>query len=366
MNFNFHLPTKIIFGCGKVKELSGITGTDINRILIVTDKNVFEKSGAKDVVHKALKSKKVSVFDEVEENPSFSTLLKGVNLAKEVDAQMVVGIGGGSPMDAAKGIAVLATNSGDIMDYIGGDQLNRVPLPVVCIPTTSGTGSEVTPYAVFTDQDNEKKVCLATPEIFPGVSIIDPELTYSMPAQVTINTGVDVLTHAIEAYLSLDASPMSDLYSLEAITNVLNNLEPASKKNKESMNTMAYASMLAGVAITHAGTILLHIMAYSLTIYHHIPHGRANGILLPAFMEFMNTKSNTFNKVKTIEKLFQKFNGVNNFIQGLDISTRLSSYGIKKKDFEKWAEETIIKDDINITPATVTKKDIIEIYQSIF
>ncbi len=364
MNFKFYLPTKVIFGCGKVKELHQLIDEEINSILIVTDKNVFEKREVCDAILNQLKAFQVQVFDEVEENPSFTTLNKGIKIAHENNVQLVVGIGGGSPMDAAKGIAAFATNKGDIKEYIDGKVLSKNPLPVICIPTTSGTGSEVTPYAVFTDREQGKKLCFSNPRISPGLSIIDPELTYSMPKQVTINTGLDALTHAIEAYLSEDSFPLNDLFAIQSIETVLKNLLPASQKDYEAMRNLAYASMLAGICITHAGTILLHIMAYPLTVFYGIPHGRANAILLPAFMEFMVRKSYTKQKVKTIQKMFEEYGGVLNYINGFNISTRLSSYGVRKEEFGKFAQDTIIKDDIKITPVDVTKEDIIEIYNS--
>lgn len=366
MNFNFYLPTEIIFGCGKIEELKRIIDKEIKTILIVTDKNAFEKSGAQKTLLSQLKNLRIEIFDEVEENPSFSTIKKGLEIIEEYNVQLIIGIGGGSPLDVAKGISAFATNKRSFIDYIEGSDLSEDPLPVICIPTTSGSGSEVTPYAVFTDQELKEKVCLSNPKIFPNFSIIDPFLTYSMPEHITINTGVDVLTHAIEAYLSSKSFPLNDLYAIQAIKIVLENLKLASQKEKEAMNKMAYASMLAGISIAHASTILLHIMAYPLTVFHHIPHGRANAILLPAFIEFMREKSYSTKKVDTIVRMFEDFGGINNYLAGLNISTKLSSYGVKSNNFEKYAKDTIIKDDIKITPAEVTIEDIVEIYNSAY
>jgi len=301
MDFKFYLPTEIIFGCGKIKELHQLIDKEITTILIVTDKNVFEKPEVCDAVLSQLKDFRIEVFDDVEENPSFTTIKKGIKIAQDNDVQLILGIGGGSPMDAAKGIAAFAPNKGNIKEYFEGKILSNDPLPVICIPTTSGTGSEVTPYAVFTDLKVGKKLCFSNPKIFPRFSIIDPNLTYSMPEHVTLNTGVDALIHAIEAYLSIKAFPLNDLFAIRSIKLVLENLNLASQNDKEAMNKLAYASMLAGICITHAGTILLHIMAYPLTIYHNIPHGRANAILLPAFIAFMERESHLAQKVNLVE-----------------------------------------------------------------
>lgn len=364
MEFNFHMPTEVIFGCGKIKNIKKIIPVKTQNILIVTDKNVFEKSGAQAILEEQLNDYNLFIFDEVEENPSYDTINKGVLLAQKVKAQLIIGIGGGSPIDAAKGIAAFTTNNLTAEAYFNGQKADNDPLPIIAIPTTSGTGSEVTPFAILSDLKNDKKMCLVHPKIFPTQSIIDPELTYSMPEQVIINTGVDALCHAIEAYLSLDTFDLNNQYAIHAIEIALANIRQAAKKDKIAMTQMAYASMLAGVSITHASTILLHIMAYPLTVFYHIPHGRANAILLPAFMDFMKRNSTVPEKVNRIEELFMPFGSIRDFIHGLGISTRLSSYGIKTEELDKFAQDTIVKDDVNITPAKVLKEDIVEIYKS--
>lgn len=267
-------------------------------------------------------------------------------------------------MDAAKGCAVLAVNSGDMRDYMKGKTMENDPLPVVCIPTSSGTGSEVTPYAVFTDPADQSKGGFGHPGIFPRFSIIDPDLTFSMPESVVINTGLDALTHSIEAYLSTEAFELNDALALHSIEVILKDLPAASRKDKEAMSRMAYASMVAGIAITHAGTILLHIMAYPLTVFHNMAHGKANAVLLPAFMEFMKEKSRVKEKVSRLEEIFKQVGGIKEFVNSFNISTRLADYGIKESEFDVFVKKTIIKSDIAITPAKITEADIFSIYQS--
>ncbi len=363
-DFIFNIPTKIIFGNGKIAQLKEYLDPEIKRVLIVTGKNVGRKSGALDKIVPQLEQKQFFFFDKVEENPTLEQVKKCGELAKEKDVQLVIGLGGGSPMDAAKGCAVLATNPGNMIDYMNGKPLSHEPLPVICVPTTSGTGSEVTPYAIFTDPENQSKGGFSHPGIFPRVSIIDPELTYSMPEDVVNNTGLDVLTHALEAYLSTDTYDLNDLLALHSIEIVLENLEAASKKDKKAMSRMSYASILAGIAITHASTILLHIMAYPLTVFQKVPHGRANAALLPAFLRFMKEKSVVKERVARLEKMFERVGGIKHFINSLNISTALSSYGVDKSQLELFAQKTIIKGDIEITPAEITERDIINIYLS--
>ena len=362
--FDFYLPTKILFGKGRINELGTQIDSGYERILVVTEKNVARMSGAVEATLEQLDGRNVSIFTDVEENPSFQVIEKGRQLAKAFDAQLVIGIGGGSPMDAAKGIAVLATNDGDMRDFIGGEALQADPLPVVCIPTTSGTGSEVTPYAVFTDRSEDTKGGYAHPKIFPIISVIDPELTYSMPESVVVNTGLDVLTHSIEAYLSTEAFPMDDLIAVESIKLVLQHLDKATKKDPEAMSMMAYSSILAGIAITHGGTILLHIMGYPLTVFHGVDHGRANAILLPEFMRFMREESSVKSKVRILDDLFLGVGGVEAFVTNLNVSTRLSSYGVQEDEIAMFVKKVIVKGDVQITPATVTEDTIKRIYRA--
>ena len=362
--FKFHIPTSIKFGEGCVHELNSLIDENIQRILIVTDHVISTKTDIVDTLKATLGHRDLFLFDDVEENPSFKTLARGKEFAQKVDAQLVIGLGGGSPMDAAKGIAVLATNNSEMRDYMDGMPLSDDPLPIVCIPTTSGTGSEVTPFAVFTDKEDKSKGGFSHPKIFPSISIIDPEMTWSMPESVIINTGLDALTHAIEAYLSLESSPMSDMYSLESIRLILDHLAPAAKKDHSAMAEMAYASMLAGVAITHASTILLHIMGYPLTVFHAIPHGLANAILLPQFMNFMRGSSSALDKVERLDQMFATCGGIRSFVEKLGVSTKLSDYGVRKDDLRKFAEKVIVKGDVEITPAKLSRQIIEEIFIS--
>ena len=363
-NFNFYLPTKIIFGCGRINDLKELTAGSTDRIMIVSERNLAENTNIVNMVLGILKGKQVSVFLDVEENPAFETIEKGKIIARENNIQLIIGLGGGSPMDAAKGIALAAANTGNLRTLINMADLPNNPIPIICIPTTSGTGSEVTPYAVFTDRITGNKCGYANPKIFPIVSIVDPELTYSMPEQVTINTGLDVLAHSIESYLSTDGFPMNDIIALEAVKIVLTNLKNATHNDKDAMNAMSYASMLGGIAITHGGTILPHIMGYPLTVFHNIPHGRACIIMLPAVLAFLRANSFIKDKIEKLDKLFEELNGIEGFLHTLGVSFKLSSYGVEETEIDEYVKKVIVKGDIKITPAVVTEKDIKDIYVS--
>ncbi len=285
--FVFNIPTKVIFGSGKIQDIQKEIPASFKNILIVTDQNLNRNTDIINGICKRLSNYNIFIFDEIEENPSIESVDKGASFSRKNKIKFVIGVGGGSAMDAAKGIALASRNISDFESYLNGREAEVEAIPLMCIPTTSGTGSEVTPFAVFTDKRDQSKKGFSHPSIFPKVSIIDPELSFSMPERVRVDTGLDVLAHSVEAYLSLDSNPLNDQIALHAIEQVLYHLPLSILHQKESINQMAYASMLAGVAITHASTILPHIMGYPLTVFHGLPHGRASILTLPAFLHFL-------------------------------------------------------------------------------
>jgi alcohol dehydrogenase class IV len=362
--FDFHLPTKILFGRGRVRDIGSQIPDEARRVLVVTDRGVATRTPALDAVMRGLEGREVRIFDGVEENPSLATVEAGTKEAREFGAQLIVGLGGGSPMDAAKGIALSATHEGDLRGLLDGGEPSHPALPVIAVPTTSGTGSEVTPYAVFTDPRAGNKVGYGHPSIFPAVAIVDPNLSVSMPETVTLNTGLDVLAHAMEAYLSIIASPLSDTLALETAGAVLTHLGPAIRKVPGSVDMMAYAAMLAGVAITHGSTILPHIMGYPLTLSHNVPHGRASALLLAPVLDFLRLAGRVPDRIRTIDGLFAPLGGIPAYLSGLGVSTRLSDYGVREDEILAFARKTIVKGDVRITPAAVTVEELAEIYRA--
>lgn len=361
--FDFHFPTKIVFGRGRVKELGAHLPAGIDKFAIVTDGTIARKTSILERVIKSLPAKEVEVFDRVEENPSIETVEEAGREAREFGAGVVIGLGGGSPMDAAKGAAMLAANPGPLRGYLGGQAMSRPPLPVIAVPTTSGTGSEATPFAVFTDKAAEQKVGYGHPGIFPVLALVDPELTYSMPVPVVIDTGLDVLAHAVEAYLSTIAFPLSDALALQAIGVVIAELPRAAGKEAEAMDRMAAASTVAGAAIAHASTILPHIMGYPLTVFHGVPHGRASAIMLVHVLAALREKSSCPDKVGIIDRMFETKGGLKGFLKELGVSAKLSDYGVRNDELGLYAAKTIVKGDVKITPADVTVEGLEKIYR---
>jgi alcohol dehydrogenase class IV len=364
-NFDWRLPTKIVFGTGRLAELPAHLEPGWKRIFIVTDRAIAGRTDALALTLKLLEERETAVYDAVEENPGFRTVEAGSQRARDFEADLVLGLGGGSVMDAAKGVALKARNRGPLERYFRGEPLGDDPLPVVCLPTTSGTGSEVTPYAVFTDSAGANKVGYSHPKLFPQVALIDPILTYTMPEPVILNTGLDVLAHAAEAYLATTSFPLNDTLALHALETSRSRLPGAVRKNPEDMDHMSFAAMLAGVAIANAGTILPHIAGYPLTVFHAVPHGRASVIMLAAVLPFLRKHSTAPQKIAVIDRIFGGPGGLTEFLGGLGVSTRLADYGVREEELALYVQRTVVKGDIQITPAEVTEEKLAAIYRSV-
>jgi alcohol dehydrogenase class IV len=222
------------------------------------------------------------VFDRVEENPSADTCDAGAALCRENDCDYVIGIGGGSPMDAAKAVAGLACNLGPCSEYFGADRFENGALPVMAVPTTAGTGSEVTSAAVIVDAEQGVKRTIKGNAVFPKLALLDPETTVPLPRDVTVNTGLDALSQAMEGFVSISATPMTDLIALEVCHLVKEYLPRAAEDGSDidARSAMLYAAMLSGCVIAHTGTTLVHGMGYYFTLAFGIPHGLANALLL--------------------------------------------------------------------------------------
>lgn len=289
MQFKFHMPTKVYFGAGCIKQNSRELAAFGRKAMIVTGGRSARESGALSDICNALKEQNIeySVFDKVENNPSTDTVKAGSIEAKKVGTDFVIGIGGGSPLDAAKAVAVLAVNDMEPTELFTNTFKNK-PLPVIAIPTTAGTGSEVTPYSILTRGDLQTKVSFGNADTFPAIAFLDPRYTESQPPEVTINTAVDALSHCIEGYLGKRRTPPSDILAQEGIS-IFGHCLGSLKRGKisyEDRENLLYMSMLGGMVISHTGTTIVHGAGYNLTYFKGIPHGKANGYLMTEYLRF--------------------------------------------------------------------------------
>lgn len=283
-DFRWYMPTEVVSGAGCLDTLPGRLGALGKHPLFVTGRTSARRCGALDRVKAAFSE--APVFDAVEENPSTETCEAGAALCRERGCDVVVGIGGGSPMDTAKVVAMLACNPGRCEDYFGRDVFTQGNLPIVAVPTTAGTGSEVTPYAVITHRGKGHKWTVAGQTLYPRLALLDPTLSVSMPAAVTAHTGFDALSQAMEGMVSRIATPWGDALAVETCRVVRAWLPRAVAVpgDVEARGWMLYAAMLSGCIIAQSGTTLVHGMGYYFTIHFHLAHGLANAVLLaPAF-----------------------------------------------------------------------------------
>jgi alcohol dehydrogenase class IV len=283
-------PHLILAGIGAAERIGPeAAGMGVKKAFLVTDKGVMDSGIGKRVT--GLLSKEgiqVDTFDRVLSDPDIACAEASIETAKKGKYELIVGVGGGSSMDIASVTSVMLTNPGSISDYLGIHLVKNPGIPTFLLPTTAGTGAEVTPNAILTDTKEKLKKAIVSPYILPRVAIVDPLLTLSMPARVTAFSGLDALTHAIEAYTSANATMLTDLFAKEAIALIGRSLRTAAAKgeNLEARYDMAVGSLYAGIALANAGVTAVHALAYPLGGEFNVPHGIANGLLLPFVMEF--------------------------------------------------------------------------------
>ncbi len=283
--FTITQPTKIDFGCGAVSDLGEeVKNLGGRRVFLVLDPGV-RNAGLEAVITEPLRRAGLpfEIFDRLEPEPRLRHADDATAAAQVAGADCVVGAGGGSAMDVAKAVGILLTNGGKAEDYLGLDRIPRPGVPKIMIPTTAGTGAEVTFTAVFVNEHTRSKAGMNGNPLYPDLAILDPTLTLTTPPEVTATTGIDAFTHALEAYLSRQAHVMSDMHAREAIGLISKNLGPAydNGKNLAARSDMLLGSLLAGKALALAGVGLVHAMAYPLGGMFDIPHGLANAVLLP-------------------------------------------------------------------------------------
>jgi len=284
------MPTKIVFGVNSINKIGKLTADFGEKAILVTGRSSAKKFGYSQRITDILKENKIEtiLFDEVTSNPDAELIDKGASLAMEKECKFVIGMGGGSAIDAAKAIAVGASENDKIWNFVEGKQVRR-SLPIIAVPTTAGTGSETTPYCVVSNKKIKRKDAFASELVFPKISIIDPYLTLSLPPFYTSVTGVDTLAHAVEAYISVLSNPISDLFAVEAIKLVSGNLRKAASDGKDmsARLSMSLASALAGCAISQADTTIAHVIGEAVGAIYDTDHGLSVNIVLPVVMDYI-------------------------------------------------------------------------------
>ena len=290
MTSTFFIPAVNIMGNGCLDEaMTAIRNYGFRKALIVTDAGLAKAGVATLIAEKlALQDIDSVIFDGAKPNPSIANVEAGLKVLKQHQCDFIVSLGGGSPHDCAKGIALCATNGGHIRDYEGVDRSAKPQLPLVSINTTAGTASEMTRFCIITDEERHVKMAIVDRNVTPLLSVNDPELMVAMPKGLTAATGMDALTHAIEAYVSTAANPITDACAIKAMELISQNLRQAVSdgKNLTARENMAYAQFLAGMAFNNASLGFVHAMAHQLGGFYDLPHGVCNAVLLPHVQTF--------------------------------------------------------------------------------
>ncbi len=380
MSFEFTVPTRIVFGGGSVNRVPGLIGDNVNRILLVTGKNPDRS----EQLCRELTERSIEVVRFVaEKEPDINMINRGTELARTTLCEMVIAMGGGSVIDCGKAISALIPNPGDITDYLEviglGKEIKKNPLPFMAIPTTAGTGAEVTKNAVIHSPENHVKVSLRSPLMFPAFAIIDPELTISMPPEITAISGMDALSHLLETFVCNQPSPITDAICRDGLQRISSSLRTAyvDGNNREARTNMALASMLGGMALANVKLGAVHGFAAPLGGMFPIPHGAACAALLPAVTE-INIREVKRQKqavsISRYKELGQILTGnanaeaedgvkwLQNMVKLLNIPS-LTTYGLNQSAFPMLVEKAKNASSMKGNPISLDEINLVEILE---
>lgn len=378
--FTQQIPTKLIFGCGTINSLATEKLPGSKALIVISSGTSMRKYGYLCTVTKALKAQGVEyvVFDKIQANPVKDHVMEGAALARENNCDFVIGLGGGSSIDSAKSIALMAVNSGDYWDYIiGGSGKGLSPqgaLPVIAIPTTAGTGTEIDPWTVITY--NDEKIGYGTPELFPQTAIVDPELMTTVPARYTAFQGFDAFFHAAEGYIASIATPVSDLYALKSISLLARSLPKAVTDGSdiEARTDVALASTLSGMVESTSCCTSEHSMEHAMSaVYGNLPHGAGLiSISVAYFSRFVNdhpvkyrnmAEAMTGNKAASPKDFIQALISLQEQCGVADI--KLSDYGVKESDIPRFVEiaRRTVGNLFALDPHLLTDEEVFSIYK---
>ena len=378
--YGFYIPTVNLMGVGCHKELGAqIKTLGGTKPFIVTDKGITAAGITQQIVDHIKETAGVDavVFDETVPNPTDTNVADGLKMYQESGCDMIISLGGGSPHDCGKGIGIVATNGGVINDYEGVDKSSKAMPPFIAINTTAGTASEMTRFCIITDTSRKVKMAIVDWRTTPNVAINDPALMTGMPPALTAATGMDALTHAVEAYVSTAATPVTDACALKAIELIADNLRAAvaNGEDMEARDAMAYAEYLAGMAFNNASLGHVHAMAHQLGGFYDLPHGVCNAILLPVVEKFnMIAKMDRFVDIavamgENVEGLSTRaaaeeaLEAIKTLSRDIGIPAGLTELGVKEEDLKIMAENAQ-KDACGLTnPRRPTLEEVIEIYR---
>lgn len=382
MSNTFYIPAVNIIGDNALKDTATqMDNYGFKQALVVTDPGMT-KLGVTEEIKALLKEHGIDslVYDGVQPNPTVTNVKAGLDVLQKHQCDCVISLGGGSAHDCAKGIALVATNGGHISDYEGVDVSKKPQLPLISINTTAGTASEMTRFCIITDPERHIKMAIVDQNVTPILSVNDPRLMVGMPASLTAATGMDALTHAVEAYVSTDATPITDACAIKAIEIIRDNLHEAvhNGTNMEAREQMAYAQFLAGMAFNNASLGYVHAMAHQLGGFYDLPHGVCNAVLLPHVQRYNSQVAAP--RLKDIGKALgaevqgltdkegadAAISAIVKLSQSVNIPAGLDELGAKEEDFSTLADNAM-KDACGLTnPIQPSHEDVVAIFKAAF
>lgn len=356
----------------------------LTRVVLVTDSYMFEQGPVNGLVkHLEAAGVETAVYSGVQPDPTDVNVEEALSILREHSADGVIAVGGGSPIDAAKGVAIMATNEGTISDYAGYDRIQRVGLPIVAIPTTAGSGSEATRATVITDTKRNVKMAIYGDSLMPRVALVDYRLTMTMPRALTAHVGIDSLVHAVEAYVSRKANVFSDMYALEAAHLISRNLRKAFHEpdNEAAREAMMFGATLAGMAFSNSSVALVHGMSRPIGAHFHVTHGLSNALLFPAVTRFsldaahhryaniareMGLTDYSSSDEEAVDRLLEELEALN---EELEIPS-LRDLGIEPDRFEfalePMAEAALASGSPDFNPRQPSGEEIVELYREVY
>jgi len=378
----FLMPAKILIGSGASEQVGEeAKKLGLKKSLIVTDK-IMVRLNALAGIQRSLEKNGIgyTIFDGAAVEPTLEIVQAGLKSYRENQCDFLLAMGGGSPIDAAKAVSIMLTNPGSIENYMGAGKVPYAGVPLIAIPTTAGTGSEVTQVVIITDAARNVKMLISTPFVIPRVAIVDPLLTLSCPRGLTATIGLDALTHAVEAYVSLKAQPLTDIYCISAIKLISGNLRSAwaDGNNVEAREKVMLGAFQAGIAFSNSSVALVHGMSRPIGAYFHVAHGASNAVLLKTIMEFSVT-GNPARYAQIAQAMGEDISGKTDLegarlaVKSVDQLTRdlqvpsMQELGMEKDKLEqfapKMAEDAIISGSPANNPRQATKEEIIGLYK---
>jgi len=377
----FRVPPEVFYGIGAAEKVGELAKPFGRKCLMVTDPGV-SGAGLVDEIKTRLRSSEIDteVFHEVEPNPSVETVEKALKAFKDFGGEFIVAVGGGSPMDVGKAVATLSTNGGRITDYEGVGKVEKPALPVIAIPTTAGTGSEVTINLVITDRPKKHKFPVIDKNVAARIAIVDPVMTLSLPPGVTAATGLDALTHAIESYTCTITHPVSEVLALEGIRLMGAYLRQAvaNGKNLEARDKVMTGCLMASMAYSNTRLGNVHAASTPLGGFFDVPHGIANAILLPYVMEFnvlgdpkkfahiAEALGEDIYGLTELEAAYKAPEAIRKLSDDVEIPKTLKEVGVKEEAIEDMAKEAMTSGNILVNPRATKIEDIISLYRAAY